>query len=278
VSPFLALVRKHVHESRWTLAFSAGALFGLGWLSVYITSLRETRIVQALGSVGDDERVEWMRRLGLAKEPSSAEITMAFWNHPIFIILIAIWGVSRGTAAVAAEVERGTMDLLLSRPVSRTTYLASQLVVTLAGLAILAAALALGGSWAVSHNVLRSTPASGVLIKPAVNLAALGLPIYGYTLLASSLDTVRWRPTWIGSSLTLAGFIAFVVVMNPVFAEASWKPWVEAFTIFRAYRPVELVGAGETFAANLAFLAEVAAPCIVLAFIALAWRDLPANG
>ncbi len=278
MSAFLELVRKQVHDSRWTLAFSAVALFGLGWLSVYVTSLRETRIVEALGSIGDDDRVEWLRRLGLAKEPSSAEITMAFWNHPIFIILIAIWGVSRGTAAVAAEVERGTMDLLLSRPVSRTAYLASQLVVALSGLVILAAAVALGSSWAVGHNVLRSPPTQGALIKPAMNLAALGLPIYGYTLLASSVDYVRWRPTWIGSSLTLAGFIAFVIVMNPVFADASWKPWVEAVTIFRAYRPVEVVTAGETFATNLAILAGVAAPCIVLAFITFAWRDLPANG
>ncbi len=278
MSPFLALVRKHVHESRWTLAFTAAALFGLGWLSVYITSLRETRIIKALGSPDLDDRAEWLRRLGLAKEPTSGEITMAFWNHPIFVVLIAIWAISRGTAAVAAEVERGTMDLLLSRPVSRSAYLASHVIVALSGLAVLAAALALGGSWAVAHNVLRSPPESGALIRPALNLAALGLPIYGCALLLSALDHVRWRPTWIVSSLTLASFIGFMMAINPVFADAPWKPWVEAITIFRAYRPVELVSTGETFAANVAFLAGVAAPCMLLAFIGFARRDLPANG
>ena len=45
--PFWALIRKQLHESRWTLGVSASALFGLGWLSVYVTSLNESRIVQA---------------------------------------------------------------------------------------------------------------------------------------------------------------------------------------------------------------------------------------
>ena len=64
---------------------------------------------------------------------------MAFWNHPFFLILVSIWSIVRGSAAVAAEVERGTMDLILSRPVSRSSYLASQVGVALAGLVVLGA-------------------------------------------------------------------------------------------------------------------------------------------
>jgi ABC-2 type transport system permease protein len=279
MEPFWALIRKQVHESRWTLCILAAVLFGLGWLSVYVTSLNESRIVQMLGS-GDDigGRIEWMRRLGIGAEPTSIEIMMAFWNHPFFLILVSIWSISRGSGAVAAEVERGTMDLLLSRPVSRTTYLASQVLVAMAGLAVLAIGLAAGGSIAVRYNTLRVPPGAWLLIQPAANLAALGLPVYGYTLLASSFDHVRWRPTWIGSSLTLAGFIAHVIAMIPVFSDMWWKPWLERVSIFRAYNPVELVVKGETFSANLALLAGVGAPCIVLAFIVFVVWDLPANG
>jgi hypothetical protein len=73
---------------------------------VYITSLNESRIVQMLAS-GDDigGRIEWMRRLGIGQEPTSVELMMAFWNHPFFLILVSIWSISRGSAAVAAEVE-----------------------------------------------------------------------------------------------------------------------------------------------------------------------------
>jgi ABC-2 type transport system permease protein len=278
MQPFWALIRKQIHESRWTVLVLASVLFGLGWLSVYMTSLNESRIVQMLGSEGADERIQWMRRLGIGGEPTSAEIMMAFWNHPFFLMLVSIWSIARGSAAVAAEVERGTMDLLLSRPVSRSSYLASQVMVAMAGLVILALGLAAGGSLAVRYNSLRVSPGAWTLIQPAVNLAALGLPIYGYTLLASAIDHVRWRPTWIGSSLTLAGFIAYVIAMIPVFSEMWWKPWLERVSIFRAYNPIELVVKGETLGTNLAVLAGVGVPCIVLAFLVFALRDLPANG
>lgn len=276
---FRALVIKQLHESRWTLGVSASSLFGLGWLFVYVTSLREPRILNALGSAGGgDDRIAWMRRLGLAEVPSSIEIIMAFWNHPFFLILISIWAISRGSAAVAAEVERGTMDMLLSRPISRSAYLASQVGVALAGFVVLAASLAAGGIIATKYNVLRVTPESWQFIQPAINLAALGLPIYGYTLLASSIDHVRWRPTWIGSSLTLAGFIARVVAMLEVFSEMAWRPWLERASIFSAYTPVDIVARGETFGTHVAILAGVAVPFIILAFIVFAYRDLPANG
>jgi ABC-2 type transport system permease protein len=276
--PFWALIRKQLHESRWTLCVSASVLFGLGWLSVYMTSLNESTILRMLDSGGEDARIQWMRSLGLASEPTSAEITMAFWNHPFFLILVSIWSIARGSAAVAAEVERGTMDLLLSRPVSRSSYLASQVCVAVAGLVVLALSLAAGGSLALRYNSLRVPPGPWSLFQPAANLAALGLPIYGYTLLASSIDHVRSRPTWIGSSLTLAGYIAFVIATRPVFSEMWWKLWLERISIFRAYNPVELVVKGETFVPNLVILAGVGAPCIVLAFILFAMRDLPANG
>jgi ABC-2 type transport system permease protein len=105
------------------------------------------------------------------------------------------------------------------------------------------------------------------LLKPSINLAALGLPIYGYSLLASSSDSVRWRPTWIGSVLTLAGFIAFVMVNLPVFKDEWWKPWLERVSIFKRYNPVELVAKAETFEANVAVLLGVGSACIAVAFV-----------
>ena len=62
-------------------------------------------------------------------------------------------------------------------------------------------------------------PAPWAMLRPAINLAALGLPIYGYTLLASALDHVRWRATLIGSVLTLAGFVALGHLADPGSAE-----------------------------------------------------------
>ncbi len=278
MKPFAALVRKVVHESRGTLLLTAAALFGLGWLSVYITSRNESQILKAIASGELGERLEWLRRLGIGKAPSSVELMMAFWNHPFFVTLVAIWGISRGSAAVSAEIERGTMDLLLSRPVSRTAYLLAQVLVAVLGLCVLGAALAAGAILGVHYNTLRVPPGAWELIRVSANLAALALPIYGYTLLISTVDHVRWRPTWIGSTLTLAGFIGHVITAFPVFAESWWKPWVDRVSIFSAYDPVELVTKAESFGPHVGILAGVGGACVVLGFILFARRDLPANG
>jgi ABC-2 type transport system permease protein len=274
----MALIGKQVHESSWSLGLLAAALFGWGWLWVYVTSLNEAEILRLLASDEGGGRMEMMRNLGVGEVPSSASIIMTFWSHPIVFLLISIWTIGRGSAAVAAEVERGTMDLILSRPVSRWVYLTSQVFVATAGLAILPLALLAGASIAVRYNVLREPPTFWMLLPPAVNLAALGLPIYGYTLLASSIDHVRWRSTSIGSVLTLAGVIAFIASLVPQLRNMSWRPWLERVSIFKAYNPVELVTKGETLGFNLAILGGIGFACITVAFFAFAVRDLPANG
>jgi ABC-2 type transport system permease protein len=275
--PFLALIRKQIVESRWTLILTAAALFGFGWLFVYVTARTEAEIIHRLESDTEgDGRLQFMRMMGV--QGTSASIMMAFWNHPLIVLMISIWAIGRGSGAVAAEIERGTMDLILSRPVARWTYLASQVVVATVGLAILAAAMLAGASIALQYNYLREPPSPSILFWPAVNLAALGLPIFGYTLLASSLDHARWRPTTIGSVLTLGGMIAYFVSMIPVLQETSWKPWLDRVSIFKLYNPVELVDAGETLAFNLSALSAIGAVCIAFAFLAFAVRDLPTNG
>ena len=155
--PFWALIRKQIVESRWTLVLSAAALFGLGWLFVYVTARTEAEIIRRLesGSEGGG-RLQFMRMMGV--QGTSVSIMMTFWNHPLIMLLISIWAIGRGSAAVAAEIERGTMDLILSRPVARSTYLAAQVLFATVGLAILAAALFAGASIALHYNFLREPP------------------------------------------------------------------------------------------------------------------------
>jgi ABC-2 type transport system permease protein len=275
MTAFWALIRKQVVDARWTLGFSAAALFGLSWLFVYATSRIEERM-RAVAAMGGAARPMRMLR-GLGGESmdfTSPAIEMAFWNHPFIVLTFAIWVIGRGSAAVAAEVERGTMDLILSRPISRTRYLAAQVTVALNGLAVLAGAMILGNWLATRYNPIQDPPSLALLLRPSANLAALGLSIYGYTLLCSTLDSVRWRPTLIASVVTLAGFIANVVANLPTLED--WK-WLEKFSIFKAFDPVEVVTKGQTLGFNLAILSGLGVAGVVLAFLAFAVRDLPSN-
>ena len=278
MKPFFALLRKHVHDTRGSLLLTGAALFGLGWLFVFVTSLNETEILKALSSGTDDNRFRWLRNMGLEEQPPSVSIMMSFWSHPLIITMIAIWAIARGSIAVGAEVERGTLDLILSRPVSRTTYLFTHVLMAICGLFFVAMALAAGARIGAHYNFLRVPIDFWTLVKPALNLAVLGLPIYGYTLLVSAVDHVRWRATMIGSVLTLAGFIAWVVSVIPVLQKYTWRVYLERVSIFKLYNPVDDVSTGESMLFNLAVLAGIGAGCILLSFLFFVRRDLPANG
>src|SRR5262249_15694856 len=43
--------------------------------------------------------------------------------HPVTQILVCIWVIGRGAGAIAGEIDRGTMELLLAQPLARTRLL-----------------------------------------------------------------------------------------------------------------------------------------------------------
>src|SRR5881394_3251717 len=65
--------------------------------------------------------------------------------HPIAISLISVFAVGFSAAAVAAEQQRGTLEVVLARPVSRRSVYATLLVSALGFIGVAIAAL-LGGS------------------------------------------------------------------------------------------------------------------------------------
>ena len=274
MSAFFAMIRKHLFESRWLLVLTAAALFGLSWLTVYITSKTEARVRQATGSLRGLGRFAFRGVEVPIQELESVAFEVAWWNHPFILLSVLTWAVARGSGAVAAEVERGTLDLILSRPVSRSAYLASHVVVAGLGLAVLAATLVAGNLTGTRYNRVETPATFLVLARPALNLAALGLAVHGYTLLFSALESVRWRPNLIGSVLTLVGFILLVIANVPVLED--WK-WLGNLSIFKAYDPVAAAVHGRNLAFNAGLLGGIGLAGIVVAFVGFNWRDLPAN-
>jgi ABC-2 type transport system permease protein len=270
----IALIRKQITESRWTLGLSALALFGLSWLFVFMTSRIEGE-VRKLGITEGPGPSRFLQRFGGPDmDMSSAAIEVMFWNHPFIYLTIALWAISRATTAVSADIERGTLDMILSRPIARATYLSANVVFSALGLGILSAALIVGNLVATRYNTIADPPPVSVLASPAINLMALGFAMYGYTVVFSAMSSVRWRPILTGSVLTLAGFILHVAVNLPTLDE--WKS-LDRFSIFKAFNPVELVTKGETFAFNVGVLSGIGGSAILLAYLIFAFRDLPAN-
>jgi ABC-2 type transport system permease protein len=269
MSVIFALVRKNMLDSRWLLAICGSSLFGLCWLFAYVAHRIEDSF-----KLGGNRPMGMLRGLGgSAFDSSTAAIEMAFWNHPFVLLIFAVWAISRGSGAVAGEIEKGTMDLVLSRPVSRSAFLTSQVATALLGLVFMASAM-VAGNLVGSHLYTLIAPASAAtLSKPALNLVAFGWAIFGYTFVLSTVDLARWRPNLIGSVATLAGFIALVLSNIP---QLEVK-WLEKFSIFKAYDPVEVVVKGENLAFNAGLLGLIGLVGVSLGFLFFARRDLPSN-
>jgi ABC-2 type transport system permease protein len=267
-----ALWRKQVVETRWVLGLSALAFFALSILTVWLA-----RLFEQLIESGDLRLVARRYRVfrafgGENMDQSSTALVVCWWNHPVIVLTVVGWAISRASAAVAGEIERGTLDLTLSRPVPRSRYLLAQVAFAVSGFVVLAAALIAGNRIGAQVYTLKAPPSVATLLRPAAMVVTLGMAVYGYTLPFSTLDVVRWRPGVIGAAVTLGGLIAMSVA--PQF---EGYDWLEKLSVFDAYAPVTVALKGEPLVYNGSVLCAVFGIGVTVSLGIFVRRDLPTN-
>jgi ABC-2 type transport system permease protein len=269
----VVLVRKHATESRWMLGISSTAFFLLGWLTSWLAHRFEVLIDK--GEIGPAVgRVGVMRVLGgPAMDYSTTALEIMWWNHPVIILTVLAWAVSRGSAAAAGEIERGTIDVTLSRPVSRSSYLSSQVIFTFLGLVLLVLMLILGVEFGRLFYTMKAPPSVLTLLKPATMVVALGLAVFGYTLPFSAADVVRWRPTLFSSAITLTGLVAYSLASQ----FPDYKTFLQSLTVFDLYAPVTVALKGDPLLYNTGVLLLIFVAGLVVSYVLFLRRDLPSN-
>src|SRR5262249_18534856 len=153
--------------------------FALSILTVWI-AWRLERLIDR-GEIGPfGRRYGVLRALGGRNmDYSSTALEICWWNHPLLVLTVLGWAIRRAPAAVAGEIERGTPDLTLSRPVSRTEYLLTQVAYMVWGLLVLAAAL-IGGNLVGTHfYAVKNPPSIVTLLRPSAMVVTLGMAVYG---------------------------------------------------------------------------------------------------
>lgn len=270
--PFLALFRKHASEARWVLILSCLAFFGLSILTVWVT-LRFERLAASADFAKAPRRLAFFKGLGGPEmDGSTLALEISCWNHPLIVLTVLGWAITRGAAAVGGEIERGTLDLILSRPTSRTAFLASHIAYTVFGLFALTAALIAGDLIGNRVFPVKSPASLLAYLKPGLMVITLGMGVYGYTLPFSTIDLVRWRPGLIATAVTLAGLIAYSIA--PQFEGYAW---LEKFSVLRAYTPVTVAMKGDPLAFNAGVLISIFGAGVALSLLLFSGRDLPTN-
>lgn len=235
--------------------------------------------------------------------------------HPVVLVMCLVWGVGRAAGAVAGELDRGTMELLMSQPVPRSRLLLAHLLVDCIVLPVLCLSYFAGtqfGLWAVGDFVpdyamlddaAKESPLVKTLIDRVprdrtplevssrgelvglVNTFSLMFAISGMTLAFSAAGRSRWKVVGYAVLVVVAMFLANTVGQ-------LWEPaaFVRPFTFFYYYQPQRMMLEGDWMvdlgkAWNLGTPVRVPAVGVLLAVGAAGYamalriftrRDLPA--
>ncbi len=181
------------------------------------------------------------------------------------LVVLAI-GIGFGAGATATEEERGTIDWLLSTPLSRARVMLEK------GLGVLLAVFAAGLALLVVLFI--GSPAGGLglgaaaIAASAASLVLLGWAYAAVTLAAGAVTGHRWAATGIGVALGLGGYL-LTSLARIVPALEPWR-WLSPFTWLASHDALR----GQLHAGYAAAFAVTTLAGLALAVAAFRRRDL----
>ena len=191
------------------------------------------------------------------------------YNQPLTKVALIAFAVGLTASAIAGELERGTLDLLLARPLRRYELLLGN------GLALLLAAFILGGSMLLGTVAgarlggISGEVTWGYFGWLALNTVALVLAMSGVGYLFSALARRGGQ-----AAARTGGLIAAMFFLN--WFATLWdkvKPFAP-LSLFYYHDPTAILNGAPNWWVNITVLLAAAALCFAAAILVFERRDL----
>ena len=175
--------------------------------------------------------------------------------HPLVITILCIWAVGRSSGAIAGEIDRGTMELLLAQPIRRSRLILAHFCVDLFTIPLLCLGLWAGtyvGVWLVGpielsgedlkHFAFVHVNPDALRLDPAAfgtglwNVGALVFAVSGYTLWLSAGGRFRWQV--MGTAIFFTLFQFLINVVGQLWDAAGV---LRPLTVFYYYQPQQII-------------------------------------
>jgi ABC-2 type transport system permease protein len=316
-----ALVRKLLRDVRWPLAIVMLLLGGFECLWVKITQRTVVEISPVFSTLAaragtNSKAIENILFSGPGKLAQTIiggeslhferamDVLSIGYVHPLVQIIFALWAIGRAASAVAGEIDRGTMELLLAQPIPRRSVILAHLCVDAVVIPLVCLSLwagtALGvrlvGPFTPDTSALKAFPfpvtvdesflrVDAWAFGPALwNVGALLFAMSGVTMALSAGGRFRNRVIGVAILVFLLQFLVNVVgqLLDSV-------GWMRPLTVFFYYQPQQVVlggpwavspaaawGGGPSTVNPLAVLFGVGVAGYALALGLFTRRDLPA--
>jgi ABC-2 type transport system permease protein len=191
-------------------------------------------------------------------------------QHPLAIAFLGIFAIGSTTGAIAGEREKGTLEVLLARPISRATVYTTLAVAVIILLAVVL--LALLGGQVVGVAIQGLSDELDLAAMPLV--VANGLLLWGAFAafgLAASVTFDRHAPA-LGLSLAYLLVNYFLEILGSLWTDVAWS---QEYSLFHHFQPGEILQ-GNADPIDFVILGVAVIVPVVYALIVFPRRDLAA--
>ena len=253
------------HRVRLAIVSLSLAVWAFLMPVIYATFGREMEVMLESGIIPD----AFLNLMGA--DPFSLDGSVALGAvHPIAIALMVVYPVGFAAAAIAGERQRGTLEVLLSRPLSRRTLFLTLLVAIIGAASITTVATTLGTvAGAALYDVAGGLDAGEQALlglNSVLLLAALG----GISLAASASFDRLTPALGIALAVTLLGYV--LEILGTLWPDAAF---LQPYSLFHYLRPLEILG-GKAELSDLLVLAGVLVASTAYGLWRFPRRDLAA--
>ena len=239
---------KVLRDLRWPLLLVGLLLFAFQTLWAKITDRIVNELLEAFKAQninvdfitkvmfkGPGRIIETIMRGEMIHLNNPMEMLTISYVHPFTQIVLCVWAIGRASGALAGEMDKGTMELLLAQPISRRQVVLSHLAVDFVTVPLLCLFVILGTLTGTKVVGLQNVELQR-FVASLVNIAALLFAVGGYTLALSAMGRLRWRVMSIALGVTLVQFLLNLLgqlwdVLEP------WRP----LTVFYYYQPQTII-------------------------------------
>ncbi len=181
-------------------------------------------------------------------------------------LLLGILSITLGSSLIAREEKEGTIELLLSRPISRSRLLLGKAI---GGLIVVGVVSTVGLATVLIMSKLVGIPIATIHI---------GLTMLASILVALSFGTIAFTITMLGkarvASVGLSTLIAlggYIIVS--LSGAATWLKWPSKIFPFYYYHPAEILKSTYNWQ-NMLYVIGVMVACIFISWFAFRGRDI----
>ena len=192
-------------------------------------------------------------------------------RHPIVLIALAAFAIATASGGLAREIERGTILILLARPLKRYDLVLGKGIESFVGLVLLVVALMVGTFAGVQMAGIGDEVGVGYQVVIGFNALCLGLSILGYAYLFSATGSDGGRTTLLATGVTVGFFfLDFMANLFDVLEPLGF------LSIFQYYDPVAVAIDGSFPLLDVGVLLATGAAAYGVALVVFQRRDIAA--